>query len=214
LRFKHRTAPLTRIRFGLASITSDRRRLTDVLVQKLSQVELAAPILRMELLSGPLQPLSAASLEVFTGTGSSGRDTAPQLIERLRARLGEQAVYGICPVSEHRPEAAWQRVDALHLDSARRTGGHLEIDRRAQREDARRPVWLLDEPSRLNPSEVRQWQEGQAVLEEGPERIESGWWDGKGIARDYYIVRRSGGARLWVFQERQSRRWYLHGVFS
>jgi protein ImuB len=218
LRFKHRTAPLTRIRFGLASITSDRRRLTDVLVQKLSQVELAAPILRMELLSGPLQPLSAASLEVFTGTGSSGRDTAPQLIERLRARLGEQAVYGICPVSEHRPEAAWQRVDALHLDSALRTGGrpggHLEIDRRAQREDARRPVWLLDEPSRLNPSEVRQWREGQAVLEEGPERIESGWWDGKGIARDYYIVRRSGGARLWVFQERQSRRWYLHGVFS
>jgi protein ImuB len=172
----------------------------------------------MELLSGPLQPLSAASLEVFTGTGSSGRDTAPQLIERLRARLGEQAVYGICPVPEHRPEAAWQRVDALHLDSALRTGGrpggHLEIDRRAQREDARRPVWLLDEPSRLNPSEVRQWREGQAVLEEGPERIESGWWDGKGIARDYYIVRRSGGARLWVFQERQSRRWYLHGVFS
>ena len=92
LRFKHRTAPPTRIRFGLASITSERRRLTDVLLQKLSQVELAAPILRMELLSGPLLPLSAASLEVFAGLGGGSRDTAPQLIERLRARLGEQAV--------------------------------------------------------------------------------------------------------------------------
>jgi protein ImuB len=81
-------------------------------------------------------------------------------------------------------------------------------------EGARRPVWLLDEPSKLRASEVRQWQEGQAVLEEGPERIESGWWDGKGIARDYYIVRRTGGARFWVFQERQSKRWYLHGVFA
>jgi protein ImuB len=213
LRFKHRAAPVTRIRFGLASITSDRRRLTDVLVQKLSQVELAAPIVRMELLSGPLQPLSAASLEVFAGSGVGGRDTAPQLIERLRARLGEQAVYGICSVPEHRPEAAWQRVHALRLDSAVRAGGHpggyLRIG-----DGARRPVWLLDEPSRLRASEVRQWQEGRAMLEKGPERIESGWWDGKGIARDYYIVRRTGGARLWVFQERQSRRWYLHGMFA
>jgi protein ImuB len=215
LRFKHRTAPLTRIRFGLASITSDRRRLTDVLVQKLSQVELAAPILRMELLSGPLQPLSAASLEVFAGLGVGGRDTAPQLIERLRARLGEQAVYGICPVPEHRPEAAWQRVQALRLDSVLRAGGPLRTGGPLGIEEgARRPVWLLDEPSKLRASEVRQWQEGQAVLEEGPERIESGWWDGKGIARDYYIVRRTGGARMWVFQERRSKRWYLHGVFA
>jgi len=202
LRFKHRAAPATRIRFGLASITSDRRRLTDVLVQKLSQLELAAPILRMELRSGPLHPLSADSLEVFAGSREGGRDTAPQLIERLRARLGEQAVYGICPVPEHRPEAAWQRVHEWRA-------APLEIDA-----SARRPVWLLDEPSRLRAAQVRQWQEGQAVLEEGPERIESGWWDGKGIARDYYIVRRAGGARLWVFQERQSKRWYLHGVFA
>ena len=213
LRLKHRTAPVTRIRFGLASVTSDRRRLSDVLVQKLSQVELAAPIVRMELLSGPLQPLSAASLEVFAGSGGGRRDTAPQLVERLRARLGEQAVYGICPVPEHRPEAAWQRVQALRLDSALRagvpSGEHLIIEA-----SARRPVWLLDEPSQLRASEVQQWRQGQAVLEEGPERIESGWWDGKGIARDYYIVRRAGGTRLWVFQERQSRRWYLHGMFA
>jgi protein ImuB len=213
LRFKHRAAPVTRIRFGLASITSDRQRLTDVLVQKLSQVELAAPIVRMELLSGALQPLSAASLEVFAGSSGGGRDTAPQLIERLHARLGEQAVYGICPVPEHRPEAAWQRVQALRLDSmlsaGRPAGEHLMIEA-----SARRPVWLLDEPVQLCASEVQQWREGRAVLEEGPERIESGWWDGKGIARDYYIVRRAGGARLWVFQERHSRRWYLHGMFA
>jgi protein ImuB len=220
LRFKHRTAPLTRIRFGLASVTSDRRRLTDVLVQKLSQIELAAPILRMELLSGPLQPLSAASLEVFAGLGAGSRDTAPQLIERLRARLGEQAVYGICPVPEHRPESAWQRVQALRLDSGLRAGGpwrgplRIGGPPRIEEEAARRPIWLLDEPSQMRASEVRQWQEGQAVLEEGPERIESGWWDGKDIARDYYIVRRAGGARWWVFQERRSKRWYLHGVFA
>ena len=59
----------------------------------------------------------------------------------------------------------------------------------------------------------------ELILEQGPERIESGWWDGRGVARDYYIARRtlrarSHGAKLWVFQERQSKRWYLHGVFA
>jgi protein ImuB len=206
LRFTHRAIPITRLRCGLASVTSDRRRLIDVMSQRLSQLELAAPIVRMELLSGALQPLSAGSLEIFTGS-KGGRDTAPQLIERLRARLGDRAVYGICSVPEHRPEAAWQRVQALRADLALR--GESRID-----EGAPRPVWLLDEPSRLRAEDLRQWQEGRAVLEEGPERIESGWWDGKGIARDYYVVRRTGGSRLWVFQERQSKRWFLHGVFA
>jgi protein ImuB len=72
-----------------------------------------------------------------------------------------------------------------------------------------RPVWLLDAPLPVTSS---------LILEEGPERIESGWWDGKGVARDYYIARQSDaratGAKLWVFQERQSKRWYLHGVFA
>ena len=76
------------------------------------------------------------------------------------------------------------------------------------------------------------------ILEEGPERIESGWWDGNGVARDYYVAHRCGGrkpkqtpeerpqgegqngpsqprgVKLWVFQERQSKRWYLHGMFA
>ena len=208
LRLTHRRRAPTRVRLGLASVTSEHRRLREVLSQKLSRLELAEPALSMELLSGPLQPLSADSLDVFARQGGAGggRDTTPQLVERLRARLGEHAVYGIRSVAEHRPEAAWERVEALrmemHSDAAR--PGTVRPD--VARPDVARPVWLLDEPVRLS--------ENPALLEEGPERIESGWWDGKGIARDYYIVRRAGGARLWVFQERQSKRWYVHGVFA
>jgi protein ImuB len=203
LKLRHRTAPVTRVRLGLASVTGDSRRLTDVCGQKLSRLELAAPVLSMELVSGRLQPLSADSLDVLGGP--HGRDTAPQLVERLRARLGEQAVYGICPVPEHRPEAAWQRVSAFR---ARRT---------PQRPDARempRPVWLLNEPVRLSDADMVELHRSRSMLEEGPERIESGWWDGKDVARDYYVVRQAGGARLWIFQERRSKCWYVHGVFA
>jgi protein ImuB len=75
---------------------------------------------------------------------------------------------------------------------------------------------LLDAPLALPEPDLQEF----LVLEQGPERIESGWWDGKGVARDYYIARqtpgarRSQGAKLWVFQERQSKRWYLHGMFA
>ncbi|MGO9634499.1 MAG: Y-family DNA polymerase [Steroidobacteraceae bacterium] len=211
LRLRHRARPATRIRVGLAGITSEHRRLRDVLVQKLSRFELAAPILGMELLSGAPQPLSAGSLDAFAALGGAGgRDTAPQLVERLRARLGEEAVYGICSIPEHRPEAAWQRIHELRLEalrpgSATHGGG---------REGMPRPVWLLDEPVMLLASEVQQLNRGREILEEGPERIESGWWDGKDIARDYYIVRQTGGIRRWVFQEQRSKCWYLHGVFA
>jgi protein ImuB len=215
LRLRHRARPVTRVRLGLASITGEQRRLRDVLTQKLSRLELAAPALSLELRSGPLQPLSADSLDVFAPRGlAGGRDTAPQLVERLRARLGEEAVYGICSIPEHRPEAAWRRVRELRLDGAVRGSAVRDSAMSIGEHLMPRPVWLLAEPVMLSASEVRQLHEGVSILELGPERIESGWWDGKDIARDYYIARQAGGARLWVFQERQSKCWYLHGLFA
>ena len=235
LKLRHRAKPATCVHLGLATVTGERRRLTDVLTQKLIRLELSAPVRSMELISGSLQPLSAGSLDAFArlvGAGR-GRDSVPQcggrmpkptpagrpqgegqdgpsqLVERLRARLGEGAVYGVAPISEHRPEAAWRRVHELSLTRIDASAG----------DGMRRPVWLLDAPLPLPEPDMQHHQSG-LILEEGPERIESGWWDGKGVARDYYVARqvrgapRSHGAKLWVFQERRSKRWYLHGMFA
>jgi protein ImuB len=47
------------------------------------------------------------------------------------------------------------------------------------------------------------------------ERIESGWWDRRGIGRDYFIARTAEGSRVWIYRERAGRRrWYLHGYFG
>ncbi|HUX73211.1 MAG TPA: DNA polymerase Y family protein [Steroidobacteraceae bacterium] len=213
LTLRHRAAPPTRLRAGLASITGEHRRLRDVLAQRLLRLELAAPVRALELLSAPLQALPADSLGLFGGFGDQGAgEGAAQLVERLRARLGERAVYGVSSIAEHRPERAWRRVQELRLC---RTAASAPASAPGT-DDAllQRPVWLLAEPvpwsARASPAPPREgW-----VLEQGPERIESGWWDGEGVARDYYVARRAHGARLWVFQERRSRRWYLHGVFA
>jgi protein ImuB len=48
-----------------------------------------------------------------------------------------------------------------------------------------------------------------------PERIETGWWDGGNIERDYYVAVDIHGVRLWVFREREApHRWFLQGVFG
>jgi protein ImuB len=219
LKLRHRAEPATCVHVGLASITGEPRRLTDVLAQKLGRLELEAPVKGMELTSGSLQPLCAGSLDVFAGwagagagTGAGcGRDSVPQLVERLRARLGEDAVYGVVSIPEHRPEAAWRRVHELSLASGR-VGG-TRVDQGAG-DGMPRPVWLLDAPLALSEPDMQECHRSDWVLEQGPERIESGWWDGRGVARDYYVARQSQGAKLWVFQERQSKRWYLHGVFA
>ena len=58
--------------------------------------------------------------------------------------------------------------------------------------------------------------QGSLCLECGPERIETGWWDGGDIRRDYYVARNNRGARLWVYQGvlRGVADWYLHGIFG
>ena len=55
----------------------------------------------------------------------------------------------------------------------------------------------------------------------GPERIETAWWRGPTVRRDYYIVETETGARFWLFRRLGNRPrgpresgWYLHGVFA
>jgi protein ImuB len=46
----------------------------------------------------------------------------------------------------------------------------------------------------------------------GPERIESGWWDGDEARRDYFIARLHGDSIGWLYRENGA--WYLHGLFA
>ena len=46
----------------------------------------------------------------------------------------------------------------------------------------------------------------------GPERIQTGWWRGNYIRRDYYRVATTEGNRFWIF--RRHGDWFLHGVFD
>ena len=48
----------------------------------------------------------------------------------------------------------------------------------------------------------------------GPERIETGWWRGPIVRRDYYRIQTTTGHRLWLFRDLRQNNWHLHGYFS
>ena len=57
----------------------------------------------------------------------------------------------------------------------------------------------------------------------GPERIETGWWQGSSIRRDYYRIETDQGRWWWIFRNLRSKNqsesglrygWMLHGRFD
>jgi protein ImuB len=48
----------------------------------------------------------------------------------------------------------------------------------------------------------------------GPERIETAWWRGRSVRRDYYRVETAEGSRYWLFRRLTDGQWFLHGEFE
>ena len=78
-----------------------------------------------------------------------------------------------------------------------------------------RPLWLLRTPRTLHSQDGQPICQGRLRMLAGPERIESGWWDGHSARRDYYVARNGKGETFWIYREhRRSKDWYLHGIFA
>ena len=210
-RFEHRQSPVTRLRLRFVEPVAEGRRIAHVFHERLARLVLPEPVRSVRLASGPLIELPGAARALFATDRRESGAAVPQLVERLRARLGVEAVHGLGLVPEHRPESAW-RIDYHCTPGGGRGPAVAEAP-----ETALRPLWLLPEPQPLGAGSPR--YQGALALEEGPERIESGWWDGRDVARDYYVARNPAGVRLWVYRERPRRgraagEWFLHGVFG
>lgn len=210
LRLMHRDTPATRVLLRFAEPVSRVERMAGLLRERLARIELPAPVRAVRVRSGPPVEVSGEDGDLFARDRRVATGV-PQLVERLRARLGADAVQGLHLVPEHRPEYAWKNGDIHHFRA-------LENGECPHFSHSRRPLWLLAQPQAIEGDEWPR-HEGRLEIEEGPERIESGWWDGRDVQRDYYVARGLTGVRLWVFRDRRRRGdgaggWFLHGVFG
>lgn len=202
-------------------------RFTALLAAKLESLVLAEPVHRLELTAGRPRRFIAASTPLWAAGEQGGAPAAaqaPEFLQTLLARLGDDAVYSLAEIDEHRPERQQQRVwphvpgDATAA-TARGTSGKVPA---AAPAGVARPLGIFDTP---RPLQMRRDATGHVqalrfdgqdlTLLRGPERIQTGWWDAGGIARDYYVACSADGAQWWVFRECDPpRRWFVHGCFA
>jgi len=79
---------------------------------------------------------------------------------------------------------------------------------------ALRPAWLLEVPQALALRAGAPVLRGALQLLDGPERIETGWWDSTGAVRDYFVARDARGCLCWIYRECRSGQWFLQGWFA
>lgn len=209
LRLLHRQGE-TPLVLQFADLTSDGTRFERVLRERLESMSLNAPVESLRLDASNVASLPGRSQVLFDDT-NAGQDAIGALMERLSARLGEQQVYRVMPHDDHRPECATRRATLFE----KATSGEQSA--------FPRPLWLLDKPESLAEVDGRPYRHGYLKLLSGPERIESGWWDGGenahetigDIRRDYFIALSVNACWLWIYREcRAPGGWFLQGYFS
>ncbi len=198
--FQHSGHPETRLALGLVTPSREASHLLDLIRERLEHTLLPAPVIQVGIAADRFLPLAPGTPDLFPGAVETTEEWG-RLMDRLEARLGARAVQGLAVVGDWRPERAWRRA---------RPGEQSPGAGRVQR-----PLWLLAAPRVLAVSGDRPCLNGPLDLAQGPERIESGWWDGHEVARDYFVARSRAGQILWVFRERgDPGRWFLHGLFG
>jgi len=208
-----------------AEAASDGGYLNLLLAEHLGRLQLPAPALELSLHCDAVVAGAPPNAELFP-TRASTHEGLSRLVERLQSRLGREQVCGLYPVPDHRPECATRAEPA---EPARVAPGRLPplddgllLPPPSADGLLTRPAWLLPEPLPLRESaEGLPLHEGRALqLLAGPERIESGWWDGALITRDYYVAGLADGTLVWIYCERLPRPeatdsgWHLQGRFA
>ncbi len=193
LRLEHHQRPASDLAIGLSAPARDAALFLQLARERLHQLVLPAPVTGLQLEALEFTAPSIVQGDFF-GSPAEQLQQFQLLLDRLRARLGNDLVQGLATAADHRPERAWQMSRQIAPALPACAPG-----------TSRRPCFLRLDPQPITPP---------IHLLSGPERIESGWWDRDDVIRDYYVARGSAGERLWVFRDLSDGSWYLQGLWS
>ncbi len=191
-----------------------------LLAEKFANADLTAPVIAVAVSVLVYAPYMAQTASLLADVGAprsasahhnnNKGESVANVMDRLAARLGDQAVYQIAVHDDHRPELAWQKNG--------RKQAKKDVINAPLHQPTTRPVWLLKEPRPLTVNANHPQYRGALMLMAGPERLDTGWWDGKPITRDYFIAQNPQHEVCWIYRDYRlgapSGQWYLHGFFG
>lgn len=213
LRLEH--APAFYWQTTLLRPTLKAKYLEELIWLELDQRSLARPVVGIELAVTETAKLESRQYDLFEAGSQRYEYAWQQLAERLIGRLGMMAVTYPCFQPSILPEEAYRFVPISEKFDA----GQPRLIAASHR-----PIQLFVYPSRLRVEQSNGkrppkqfWHESTCYQVRnwwGPERIQTGWWQGTLHSRDYFRIETEEGYQLWIFRDRQEERWYLHGWFD
>jgi len=224
---EHDDCPPTPIEVRLATPSRDPDRLCVLLRERLGRIQLPEATHTLGLTCNDASPMGDTTVDLFTSAPPE-HESLGRLIERLHARLGPGGLWRVNPYPDHRPEAAY-RIEWVEDLTRLTTAGMPKKNCTAPDQvpykrpaGLPRPLWLLHTPVALAERNTRPFWHGPLALVAGPERIETGWWDGNLVERDYFVAENDEHILVWIFRSRTGRSnqgsgpgtWYLHGLFG
>jgi nucleotidyltransferase/DNA polymerase involved in DNA repair len=231
--------PPVRMRLDLFRPTVATDHLGSLLQLQLQRERLPQAVREVEIQAVLVAPLENQQMELFDSQLKNEKAIS-DLVNRLSSRLGAEQVVEVSLRHGAQPEYGFRtrpvagqprkkprktmRSEQKNLQATTPDGERCDMrTSEAVRKRLRRPLRLFPKPLLLKtvgeggkkPPASILWQ-GQARRVQscwGPERIETGWWRGPMVQRDYYRIELETGQRLWVYRDLESDGWFLHGDF-
>lgn len=184
---------------------------------QLDQIPLDSPIESVELKANQFFDLSPKTPDFFN---RNTQHSDPFLLaDKIIGKLGENALK-IIQVSNHYLPEEKNRLVSLNSQSNKNVYlNEPGLFPDGENHSFTQPTWLLDKPIKLDKKDNTLYR-GRLPLQiiKGSERIESNWWENK-ASRDYFIAGLKNNSNeyqafYWVYYDRLSKHWYLHGLFS
>lgn len=217
------------VTLGLARASRAPARIRPLLEMKLEQIDAGYGIdmLRLEVLQAEAIHARTPAGHMQAGAAARARQEARQedeaaledLIGRLGARLGLEAITRYHPAESHIPEKSFTVQAAAWSEPAT---GDWPLPPRPRPLLLWRPE-LVHAPERPEVPQQFRWRgcDWQLAGAEGPERIAPEWWlddpEWRNGVRDYWVVVTQCGTRLWLFFAHGgalSPGWFCHGSFA
>ena len=224
-RLEEELGPCTELSVGLFRPMASPRHLLGLVRMQLDRVVLRSPVESVHLRAPVSDRLERRQHELFgERRGRENPRELAALIDRLSSRLGPRGVLRPCLQPDAQPEWAYRYQPLVETTGRprRRRGAAGALV--AADTPPPRPLWLLRRPLPLAAMSVQpdgppvrfrfQSQDHPIAAASGPERIETGWWRGRTVRRDYYRVETAGGQRFWLFRRLPDGQWFLHGTFD